>query len=293
MTEPILFGLPLSAAFFFFIVYSIMGWTLETVYCSVLEKRLVSRGFLYGPLCPIYGVGVLMMVCWFKPLMDRPILFYLVATVCMSAWEYLVGWFLETTTHIKYWDYSMYRFNLKGRICLWVCLMWGVLSFVVLYFIHPWVDRLFQRFTGVTIYFVDGVFLGALIFDSFATITQLVKTSQLLDKLQRAGDELRLQVSLGRAQFSDKLGEAKASLSDHLEDMIPDSLDEAGRAAKARYDELMASAEVVSRRFRRSFGSMKAGGPFGQALESVKRRGERMKNLLKGGVHGPEEKRKT
>jgi len=105
-----------------FFVYAFLGWCMETVYCSILERKLVPRGFLLGPICPIYGVGVLMMICWFAPFMGNPLLFYVVATVCMSAWEYFVGWVLEVTTHIKYWDYSMYRFNLKGRICLWVCL---------------------------------------------------------------------------------------------------------------------------------------------------------------------------
>ena len=145
MSEPLFFGTPISLAILYFFVYATMGWCMETVYCSIKERRLVPRGFLYGPLCPIYGVGVLMMICWFQPLMDRPALFYVTATVCMSAWEYFVGWFLETTTHIKYWDYSDEKFNIKGRICLWVCLTWGVLSFLVLYFIHPRVAELVAR----------------------------------------------------------------------------------------------------------------------------------------------------
>ena len=76
MTEPVFFGLPISLAFLYFIVYSVLGWCMETVYCSTLERRFVPRGFLYGPMCPIYGVGVLMMICWFQPLMGNPVVFY-------------------------------------------------------------------------------------------------------------------------------------------------------------------------------------------------------------------------
>ena len=65
MNEPLFFGVPISLAFLYFIIYSVLGWCMETIYCSVAERRLVPRGFLYGPLCPIYGVGVLMMICWF------------------------------------------------------------------------------------------------------------------------------------------------------------------------------------------------------------------------------------
>ena len=171
--EPELFGHPVSLLFRYFIIYAVLGWGMETIYCSIIERRLVSRGFLYGPLCPIYGVGVLMMICFFEPLMGNPVLFYVTATVCMSAWEYFVGWFLETTTHIKYWDYSMYRFNLKGRICLWVCLTWGVLSFLVLYFIHPRVEGLVGRIPVISRYVLDGFCLGVLTSDAAATIYRI------------------------------------------------------------------------------------------------------------------------
>lgn len=280
MREPVFFGLPISLAFLYFILYSILGWCMETIYCSVLERRFVPRGFLYGPMCPIYGVGVLMMICWFQPLMGNPVIFYLTATVCMSAWEYFVGWFLETTTHIKYWDYSMYKFNLKGRICLWVCLMWGVLSYVVLYFIHPRVAALVERIGMIPRYILVGFFLGVLAADTAATIYQLVRTSQMLGKLQRVGDELRLQVHLGKAELSDKLVEAKEMFSGRLEDLLPDQLDEAGRSLKEKYDELMSRTEAVSRRFRRGYRGMRTMWPEQEALESVKRRGERLKDLL-------------
>ena len=100
MTEPSFFGIPLSFLFLYFIVYSFLGWVMETTYCSILKKRFVVRGFLYGPICPIYGVGVLMMICWVTTMVGHPFLFYVTATAVMSAWEYFVGWFLETTTHI-------------------------------------------------------------------------------------------------------------------------------------------------------------------------------------------------
>ncbi len=283
MMEPSFFGLPISLAFLYFIVYSVLGWCMETVYCSILEHRFVPRGFLYGPMCPIYGVGVLMMICWFQPLMGNPVVFYLTATVCMSAWEYIVGWFLETTTHIKYWDYSMYRFNLKGRICLWVCLMWGVLSFLVLYFIHPRVAELVGRVGLIPRYILDGFFLGVLVSDTVATIYQLARTSQMLGKLQQAGDELRLQVRLGKAELSDMLAGAKEAFSGRLEDLLPDQLDDTGRALKERYDELMTRTELLSRRFRSSYREMNTAGPAQEALESVKRKGEKLKLRLESG----------
>lgn len=277
MSEPILFGLPISMAFLYFVTYAVLGWCMETIYCSTLEKRFVPRGFLYGPLCPIYGVGVLMMICWFQPLMGNPVLFYLVATVCMSTWEYLVGWFLETTTHIKYWDYSMYKFNLHGRICLWVCLTWGVLSFLVLYFIHPRIAAIMEPIPSSYRYFLDGVLLGVLASDATATIYQLVRTSQMLSRLQQAGEELREQVRINRAELSETMGVVKEVIAERLDELRPEQLDDVTRAQKERYDDLVAGAEMFSRRFRAVYRDMRASGRDGEALESVKRHGERVK----------------
>jgi len=285
LKEPSIFGLDVSLAFLYFIVYSILGWCMETTYCSVREKRFVPRGFLYGPLCPIYGFGVLMMICWFQPLMKFPVLFYAVATVCMSAWEYFVGWFLEATTHIKYWDYSMYRFNLHGRICLWVCLMWGVLSFLVLYFIHPMIAHWLSRIQTIPRYVLNGVFFGILLSDAFATVYQLVKTSQMLEKLQQAGDELRLQAHLGKVELADRLSQARVEAADRLEEWLPEGLDERGRALKERYDILIARTEHLSRRFRMRYSGMTAVERNRDAFESVKRRGEQLRAHLEHASH--------
>ena len=276
MRDPEIFGLPLSLAFLYFIVYAVLGWCLETTFCSIKERRLVSRGFLYGPLCPIYGVGALMMILWFQPLMGNPFLFFLVSTVCMSAWEYLVGWALETTTHIKYWDYSEFPFNLHGRICLWVCLTWGVLSFLVLYFLHPAVVSRLAGLRGEGLFFVDGVLLGILLADSAATIYQLARASEVLAKLQQTGDLLRVRATLGRYELSDRMDLVR----DRLEDLMPDQLDEVGRALKERYDALLSRAEYDTRRVRFTYRDMKSTLPGNRTLESVRRRGSQIKARL-------------
>ena len=135
-------GYPIQALVLYFIFYSFLGWLMETCYCSIHERRLVDRGFLYGPVCPIYGAGVVLMILFFTPLTHNFLLFYVTAVVVMTSWEYFVAWLLETTTHVRYWDYSNRRFNLKGRVCLSIALTWGVLSYVVIFWIHPPVERL-------------------------------------------------------------------------------------------------------------------------------------------------------
>jgi uncharacterized membrane protein len=278
MHEPILFGQPLHLLFLYFIIYSFLGWCMETVYCSLKERRPVPRGFLLGPICPIYGVGVLMMICWFAPFMGSPLLFYLVATVCMSAWEYFVGWLLEVTTHIKYWDYSMYKFNLKGRICLWVCLTWGALAYIILYWIHPAVSQLVLKLPLTARYILAIVLAVVLIADAATTIRKLALIAKLMRKLEQA----RVQLSLGRAELEDALQEARDELSEKLAvgslERKTRRQENAARLQKS-YDELLAKAERTSRRFLRRYTRMSS-KRYSSNLSDLKRFAGQLKQRL-------------
>ena len=278
MHEPILFGHPLHLLFLYFIIYSFLGWCMETVYCSIGERRLVPRGFLLGPICPIYGVGVLMMICWFAPFMDYPVLFYVIATVCMSAWEYFVGWFLETTTHIKYWDYSMHKFNLKGRICLWVSLTWGVLAYLILYWIHPAVSQLVLKVPLLARYIIAIVLAVILVTDTVTTIRKLALTAKLMRKL----DEMRVQLALGRAELEDSLQEAKEELSEKLaansRERKAKRAENTAKLQKA-YDELLKRTEHHSRRFLNRYQLMSSKS-YNQDISDLREFGKQLKQRL-------------
>ncbi len=237
MTEPIFLGYPVTRLILFFFFYSFLGWVMETCYCSILERKLVPRGFLYGPICPIYGVGVLLMILFFKPLTGNIPVFYITAVVVMSAWEYFVGWFLEVTTHTKYWDYSNIRFNLKGRICLPISLTWGALSYVIIFWVHPHTEELFSLLAPWLTNVLCGAAMGILIADATLTIHQLALVSKLTKSVARAGEALQLQLSLGRAELGDRLDAA----SDEL---------------RARYDEQLHRLERHTRRLRRQYSHM-------------------------------------
>ncbi len=230
-------GYSILDLFLYFVFYSFLGWVMETCYCSLCERRLVPRGFLYGPICPIYGTGVLLMILFFTPLKQNLVLFYVVAVVVMSSWEYFVAWLLETTTHIKYWDYSHFRFNLKGRICLWVALVWGVLSYVVIFFIHPPVEARFQTIPPWLKYSLGGTLLAVLVLDAVFTIRHLALVSKLVVGVTSLGEELQLQLSLGKAELTDMLEDKSAAL-------------------RQRYSAEIAQLERYSRRFRSRYSKM-------------------------------------
>ena len=202
-------GIPLPLLFLYFLWYSFLGWIMETVYCSIRERRFVFRGFLKGPICPIYGFGVLMMVLWLSKFTQNAFLFYLVATVTMSAWEYLVGWLLEVTTHMKYWDYSDHRFHLKGRICLSTSLFWGVAAYAAIYWIHPATVRLFQLLTPLWQTLLAALLLAVTLADTVFTIRRLALTSGFLRKAEQVRRELELQRNQLRETSLQKLQTAR------------------------------------------------------------------------------------
>lgn len=256
-----IWGYPLHELFLYFILYSFLGWLMETCYCSIREQKLVARGFLYGPICPIYGCGVLLMILFFTPLKKNLILFYVTAVIVMTSWEYFVGWLLETTTHVKYWDYSNSRFNIKGRVCLWVALVWGILSYIIIFWVHPPIEDLYEKLPPWLVYPLCGVLAAVLLADAVLTIRQLALVSKLVVSVTTAGEELQLQLSLGKAELTDKL-------------------DERSDALRERYREQMARLEKYSRRFRKHYSRMSVNGRYHIKMEDLRAAGQLAKEEL-------------
>ena len=294
MSEPLIFGVPLTQMFLYFVWYSFLGWCMESTYCSIMEKHLINRGFLHLPLCPIYGAGVLIMVNFFTPFTGNPLLFYVMATVVMSAWEYFVGWLLEVTTHMKYWDYSHRRFNLKGRICLGNCLWWGVASYFVIYWIHPATIRLLGTLPVLARQITAYVLAAAVIADTVITIRDLALISKALAK----AEEARVQLELGKKELQEQLDARKDALAQSLEakkenlqqsleakkDDLQESLENRAERAKARLaaleerrSQMLAAADKHSRRFIRHYRTLSSRRYSGTLAELRRRAAERIK----------------
>ena len=131
-----------SLLFAYFLLYAIVGWTCEVVYCSIPEKKFVNRGFLNGPYCPIYGVGAIIIVVFLGPYIHNPLEVFFIGMITTSVLEYITSWGMEKTFHAKWWDYSNAKFNINGRVCLKNSILFGVMSLVLMYFLHPFLQGL-------------------------------------------------------------------------------------------------------------------------------------------------------
>lgn len=130
--------------FMHFMIYSFMGWVIETVYCSIAEKRYVSRGFLNGPITPIYGFGALSLIILMQDITNVFIVF-VGGVVATSFLEYVASYFLELIFDMHWWDYSGDKYNLNGRIKLKNSILFGFLSIVLIHFIHPQTTTLLAK----------------------------------------------------------------------------------------------------------------------------------------------------
>ena len=108
-----------------FLVYSFLGWCVEVTFVAVTLGQVVNRGFLNGPVCPIYGVGMLGVLLLLEPISDNILLLFFGGMLLCTAVELVGGWILEKVFHTRWWDYTDQPFNLKGYVCLGFSLMWG------------------------------------------------------------------------------------------------------------------------------------------------------------------------
>ncbi len=222
-------GIELYRVFYFFIIYGLMGWIWESSYASLKERKLVNRGFLNGPIIPIYGAGVMLIYILFynskmlhlveQASLKNYLLIFLIGMVAASVLEFVTSYVMEKMFHATWWDYSEIRFNIQGRICLLVSLCWGALSIVLVKLLHPMVSKLITfipRQAGeVAAYVISVLFLADLIITVAATVH--------LDKKINAVQKLREEVY--EYIYGLKLYEARENLKRfmadfHLEELL-------------------------------------------------------------------------
>lgn len=192
-----------------FYIYCFLGWIFESIVVSVQQKRLVNRGFLRGPMLPIYGFGATIMLHVALPLAGHPVQIYFAGLVVATAFEYVVGVLMEAIFKVKYWDYSEHRFQFQGRICLQSSLAWGALSVLLSYVLHPPVEWLLEEYGTVPLMFTVAVLSVYFLTDVTASVKTALDFASLLKEL----DAMRANVDQMREQFAAAAWEKRAELT--------------------------------------------------------------------------------
>ncbi len=187
------------ALYFFF--YSALGWLVESCYCSVRPRKWVNRGFLTGPLCPIYGTGALVFMVLVEPIRHIPmpvtaaghtvsvtgVAVFLTSLVFADIVEFIVSFLMEKLFHARWWDYSNRFLNIQGRICFLHSMYWGTAGVVFLYLMHPFFDRFIGRLPVKFVYGILAVILVIFLVDVIDAVRKAMDVRKLMDKLKSFG----------------------------------------------------------------------------------------------------------
>ena len=133
--------------------YSFLGWIMEVCVSLYDHHKFINRGFLIGPMCPIYGFGGLLITLLLNKYANDPFVLFIMAMLICSVLEYFTSYLMEKIFKNRWWDYHSYRFNINGRICLEIMLPFGILAVISFYIINPFLIKYFSliSLTGLKI----------------------------------------------------------------------------------------------------------------------------------------------
>ncbi len=206
-----------------FFTYAFLGWCSEVAFATLKTGGFVNRGFLNGPICPIYGFGMVIVVLCLTPLTRSWPLLFFGSMVLTTALEFFTGWVLEKLFHTKWWDYTGRKFNIKGYVCLEFSILWGLACVLIMRVLHPDILSLLRRipYKAGLVILTACILLGVI--DLAATVSAIRGLQKRLKRLTALAE--------GMHDISDELGE---------------SISGAVRAVKTRTDEDKAVFDEIS-----------------------------------------------
>lgn len=175
----------------YFIIYAFLGWVTEVIYHAVAQGVIVNRGFLNGPICPIYGFGMLLILYLLIPISDNLIVLFIGGMILTTSIELFGGWILEKLFHMRWWDYSNEPFNLHGYICAKFSMAWGLGVVGVMRIIHPVVENINHFIFSTFLKWLLIPLMILFIIDIAATVTTIMHLQKELRILEHLAKDIR------------------------------------------------------------------------------------------------------
>lgn len=175
--------------FLLFLIYSFIGWLIEVIGKLIEKHKFINRGFLIGPICPIYGHGCILMILTLSRYKDNPLTLFIYAIFICSLLEYFTSYFMEKIFKARWWDYSTKRFNLNGRICAETMIPFGILGTIVICVINPIFEYLLNLFNFETIKITAIVLFIIYIIDYTISLTIMFGFKGTLKTVEKDGTE--------------------------------------------------------------------------------------------------------
>ena len=170
---------------FIFFIYSFLGWIVEVIYTTIMENhKIVNRGFLTGPICPIYGFGATFEIILLSKYLDSPIVLYFMSIIIASILEYSTSYLMEKIFKNRWWDYSKFKYNINGRICLETMIPFGFLALFMMYVLNPFFFNLITKIDPIVLKYVS---ITLLVF----TIIDIILSFNIIITLKNVSNSIR------------------------------------------------------------------------------------------------------
>ncbi|MBW3087250.1 putative ABC transporter permease [Bifidobacterium sp. 82T24] len=264
----------LERLFLWAVLYSFLGWVYESILVSIQERRPVNRGFLNGPLCPIYGAGAALAIVVLTPIKDvpaAPVVMFLLGALGASVLEYVTSWTMEKIFHARWWDYSHFRFNINGRICLIGAIVFGVFGIIIVDVTQPWVEHWTDMIPMPAFHILVCVLALACLVDFIVTVVGFSGFHERLGEFARVLERGRDKVAdrlddLGGLEMGDALRQYTDAAADRLQTYrsaatgkvrrLSENLPNAPVPVTRLYGRLLGALNYQQRRMLRSFPRM-------------------------------------
>ena len=181
--------------FLLFIIYSFLGWIVEVIASLIENKKFVNRGFLIGPYCPIYGVGLLIITNFLKSYIDSYIVVFVMSMfICMTL-EYLTSYIMEKLFNARWWDYSNKRFNINGRVCLETTIPFGLGGMLIMYIVNPLLEKILNTFNYNTLIIISIILFIIFLVDLIISLIVILKVKNVsIQKIKDNTEEINKKV---------------------------------------------------------------------------------------------------
>ncbi|MBO5396819.1 MAG: hypothetical protein J6A97_08040 [Clostridia bacterium] len=279
-----MFDLIINYVFMFFI-FSAIGWAIECTYRSLGEKKIINSGFLYGPMCPIYGTGCLVfeliLVPLSQPIEKRVIPVLLLGMVLADIVEYATSYIMEKLFNARWWDYSNNFLNLHGRICFKHTCYWAIFAFVYVYLIAPVYQYVLsfipQNVRTIAVF----VILAVLAVDLTLTVKAAADISKLMKKLKAF-----------RATVSEKADLIKDTAENKYEELLvsKDMLTEVKQELSKQYSDILAGFKELTTKNKAANRLMNIYSSVRKAAEDTVKDIENIRNDIKAFFTDTEDK---
>lgn len=192
-----------TSLFLLWFIYSFLGWLVETLYCSIRQGFFVERGFLSGPICPIYGVGAMYVIFLVDPYVNTLVGLFFFSILMTSILEYITSYIMEKIFAMRWWDYSDKKFNIKGRVCLENSIYFGILSLVLIHWIHPYIRLLIEDISSTNKNNISIFLLVIILLDIIHSSNAAIKLNSRFKQIYALKEEIR--DAIGREHLEEKI----------------------------------------------------------------------------------------